>query len=145
MDILHISISLQILTTLTLTDIVPSTKTIASMKFPDYSTGKVRSSHLFLAHGFVPLLKSENDRVSSSKLAFCFLLQLEAQYFHHHATVTTAVALKQSPAVDLSITLGTPTFSLGAEAGYETATGKLTKYTAGISVRKPDSCAAIIL
>ncbi|XP_016475582.2 mitochondrial outer membrane protein porin 2 [Nicotiana tabacum] len=99
-----------ILTTLTLTDIVPSTKTIASMKFPDYSTGK-----------------------------------LEAQYFHHHATVTTAVALKQSPAVDLSITLGTPTFALGAEAAYETATGKLTKYTAGISVRKPDSCAAIIL
>ncbi|KAH0685511.1 hypothetical protein MTR67_011667 [Solanum verrucosum] len=99
-----------ILTTLTLTDIVPSTKTIASLKFPDYSSGR-----------------------------------LETQYFHHHATFTTAVALKQSPAVDLSITLGTPTFALGAEASYETATSKLTKYTAGISVTKPDSCAAIIL
>ncbi|KAM3394697.1 mitochondrial outer membrane protein porin 2 [Capsicum galapagoense] len=97
-------------TTLTLTDIVPSTKTIAFLKFPDYSSGK-----------------------------------LETQYFHHHATFTAAVALKQSPAIDLSMTLGTPTFALGAEASYETETSKLTKYTAGISVTKPDSCAAIIL
>ncbi|PSS30695.1 Eukaryotic porin/Tom40 protein [Actinidia chinensis var. chinensis] len=97
-------------TTLTITDIVPSTKTIASFKLPDYNSGK-----------------------------------LEVQYFHHHATFTTAVALNQSPAVDLSATLGTPTFAFGAEAGYETTSGKLTKYTAGISVTRPDSCASIIL
>ncbi|CDP02599.1 unnamed protein product [Coffea canephora] len=97
-------------TTLTVTDIVPSTKTIASLKYPDYSSGKV-----------------------------------EIHYFHQHATLTTAVGLKQSPAVDLSVTLGTPTFALGAEAGYETASGTLTKYTAGISVTKPESSASIIL
>ncbi|XP_019195594.1 PREDICTED: mitochondrial outer membrane protein porin 2-like [Ipomoea nil] len=97
-------------TTLTFTDIVPSTKTIASLKFPDYNTGK-----------------------------------LEVQYFHHHATLSTVVALKHSPIVDLSVTLGTPTFALGAEASYETASGKLTKYTAGISLTRPHSCAAIIL
>ncbi|XP_049383907.1 mitochondrial outer membrane protein porin 2-like [Solanum stenotomum] len=97
-------------TTLTLNDIAPSTKTIASLKFPDYSSGK-----------------------------------LEVQYYHHHAAFSTAVGLKQSPIVDLSVTLGTPTFAIGAEASYETAEGKLAKYTAGISVTKPDSCAAIIL
>lgn len=99
-----------IATTLTVTDIVPSTKTIASFKLPNYNSGK-----------------------------------LEVQYFHHHATLTTAMALNQYPAIDLSATIGTPTFALGAEAGYETTSGKFTKYTAGISVTKPDSCASVIL
>lgn len=97
-------------TTLIITDIVPSTKTIASFKLPDYNSGK-----------------------------------LEVQYFHHHATFTTAVALNQPPTVDLTATIGTPTIAFGAEAGYETASGKFTKYTAGISVTKPDSCASILL
>ncbi|KAK1363726.1 mitochondrial outer membrane protein porin 2-like [Heracleum sosnowskyi] len=100
-----------IATTFTFTDLVPSTKTIASFKLPDYNSGK-----------------------------------LEVQYFHHHATFTTAVALNQkTPAVDLSATVGTPTFAVGVEAGYETSSGKLTKYTAGISITKPDACASIIL
>ncbi|KAL6952901.1 Voltage-dependent anion-selective channel protein 2 [Sarracenia purpurea var. burkii] len=97
-------------TTLTFVDIVPSTKTIASFKLPDYNSGK-----------------------------------LEVQYFHPHATFTTAAALNQSPIVDLSATIGTPTIAFGAEAGYETTAGKFTKYTAGISITKPDSCASIIL
>ncbi|KAL2504746.1 Mitochondrial outer membrane protein porin 2 [Abeliophyllum distichum] len=96
--------------TLTFADIVPSSKTIASLKFPNYESGK-----------------------------------MEFQYYHPHATFTTAVGLNQSPAVDLSVALGTSTFGLGAEAGYETTSGKFTKYTAGISVTKPDSCASIIL
>lgn len=100
-----------IVTKLTITDIVPSTKTIVSFKVPDYNSGK-----------------------------------LEVQYFHHHATFTTAVALnQQTPAIDVSATIGTPTFALGAEAGYETSSGKLTKYTAGISVAKPDASASIVL
>ncbi|XP_059624005.1 mitochondrial outer membrane protein porin 2-like [Cornus florida] len=96
--------------TATFTDIVPSTKTIASLKLPDYNSGKV-----------------------------------EVQYFHHHATFTTAIGLNQTPAIDLSTTIGTPTIVFGAEAGYDTASGKFTKYTAGISVEKPDSYASIIL
>lgn len=72
-------------------------------------------------------------------------MQLEVQYFHDHATLTTSVALNQSPAVDLSVTIGTPSIAFGAEAGYDTTSGCFTKYTAGISVAKPDSCASIIL
>ncbi|KAF8377644.1 hypothetical protein HHK36_031027 [Tetracentron sinense] len=99
-----------ILTTLTVIDILPSTKTIASLKLPDYNSSK-----------------------------------LEVQYFNDHATVTTAIALNQSPAVDLSATIGTPSITFGAEAGYETTSGTFIKYNAGISVTKLDSSASIIL
>lgn len=75
----------------------------------------------------------------------CILLQIDLQYFHCHATLTSAVTLNQTPIVDLSATIGTPTFVIGAEAGYEPSSGRLTKYTAGISVNKPDSSASIIL
>ncbi|TYI50310.1 hypothetical protein E1A91_D12G093100v1 [Gossypium mustelinum] len=97
-------------TTLTFTEILPSTKTIASFKVPDYNSGK-----------------------------------LEVQYFHDHATVTTTVGLNQTPGVDVTATIGTPTIAFGAEAGYDTTSGNFTKYTAGISMTKPDSCASIIL
>ncbi|KAM3709147.1 hypothetical protein ACJW30_02G151500 [Castanea mollissima] len=97
-------------TIITFTEILPSTKTIASFKVPDYNSGK-----------------------------------LEVQYFHDHATLTTAVALNQSPAIDFSATIGTPSIAFGAEAGYDTTTGNFTKYTAGLSVAKPDSSASIIL
>ncbi|KAJ6919694.1 mitochondrial outer membrane protein porin 2-like [Populus alba x Populus x berolinensis] len=96
--------------TLTFTDLLPSTKTVASIKLPDHNSGK-----------------------------------LELQYFHDHATFTTVVALNQSPAIDVTATIGTPTIAFGAEAGYDTTSGSFTKYTAGISVTKPDSYASIIL
>ncbi|XP_028774310.1 mitochondrial outer membrane protein porin 2-like, partial [Neltuma alba] len=97
-------------TTLTFTDIIQSTKTIASFKLLDYNSGK-----------------------------------LEVQYFHDHATLTTALGLKQNPVIDVSATIGTPSIAFGAEAGYDTANGSFPKYTAGISVTRPDSCASIIL
>ncbi|KAL9229834.1 hypothetical protein vseg_005260 [Gypsophila vaccaria] len=97
-------------TTFTITDIIPSTKTIASLKVPDYSSGK-----------------------------------LEVQYFHNHATFTTALALNKSPIVDFTATLGTPTIAFGVEAGYDTTSGTFTKYTAGVGFSKPEASASIIL
>ncbi|XP_027360286.1 mitochondrial outer membrane protein porin 2-like [Abrus precatorius] len=97
-------------TTLTFTDILPSTKGIASFKLPDYNSGK-----------------------------------LEVQYFHDHATLTTAVALNQSPVIDVTTTIGTPSIAFGAEAGYDTTSGGFTKYNAGINITRPDSSASIIL
>lgn len=70
---------------------------------------------------------------------------MEVQYFHDHASFTTAVALNQSPAIDFSATIGTPTIAFGAEAGYDTTSGNFTKYTAGFSVTQPVSVASIIL
>lgn len=40
----------QVCTTFTVTDILPSTKTVASLKLPDYKSGKVP---VFLLHGYV--------------------------------------------------------------------------------------------
>ncbi|GMY17364.1 mitochondrial outer membrane protein porin 2-like [Fagus crenata] len=97
-------------TTFTVTDILPSTKAIASFKFPDYKSGK-----------------------------------LEVQYLHEHATFSTAVGLNQSPAVDFSATIGTPSIAFGAEASYLTASGNFAKYNAGVSLTKPDSTASVML
>ncbi|WZZ75157.1 hypothetical protein YC2023_086527 [Brassica napus] len=99
-----------VMTTITITEILPSTKAIASFKVPDYNSSK-----------------------------------LEVQYFHDHATVTATAALKQNPLVDLTATLGSPTISFGAEAGYDTTSRSFTKYNFGISVTKPDKCASVIL
>lgn len=97
-------------TTFTVSDILPSTKAIASLKFPDYNAGKV-----------------------------------EVQYFHHHAGFSSVVALKQTPVVDFSATIGAQGFAFGAEAGFDTASGNFTKYNAGISMTRPDSIASVIL
>ncbi|GFP78902.1 mitochondrial outer membrane protein porin 2 [Phtheirospermum japonicum] len=79
-------------TILAFADIVPSSKTIATLKYPNYESGK-----------------------------------LELQYFHPHASLSAAVGLNQAPPIDFSFTLGTPTFALGAEAGYETSSGDTIK------------------
>ncbi|KAG6386811.1 hypothetical protein SASPL_151987 [Salvia splendens] len=86
--------------TLSVADIIQSSKTIASLKYPNYDSGK-----------------------------------LEFQYFQPHASLTASVSLHQTPPINFSATLGTPTFALGAEAAYETSYRKLTKHTAGITGR----------
>jgi voltage-dependent anion channel protein 2 len=67
------------------------------------------------------------------------------QYFHENASFATAVGMKPSPVVELSGTVGAHGLAFGAEAGYDTATGKLTKYSAGIGVTKPEYHSAFIL
>ncbi|KAL9263702.1 Mitochondrial outer membrane protein porin 2-like protein, partial [Drosera capensis] len=52
--------------------------------------------------------------------------KLELQYFHDHATFTTAAILNKSPAIDVSATIGTPAIAFGAEAGYDTTSGNFT-------------------
>ncbi|KAF7830551.1 mitochondrial outer membrane protein porin 2-like [Senna tora] len=100
----------KILTTFTVPDIVPSTKTIASITLPDYNSSK-----------------------------------LEIQYLHDHVAFTAAVGLNQSPSIDFSATIGTPSVAFGAETSYTTATGKFAKYNAGVSLAKPNSNASVIL
>ncbi|KAL2927782.1 Mitochondrial outer membrane protein porin 2, partial [Bienertia sinuspersici] len=78
----------KIFTTITVADIVPSTKVITSIKLPDLS------SHM-------------------------------------------------NPIVDLIATLGTPAIAFGVENGYDTTSGNFAKYTAGVNVSKPESCASI--
>lgn len=97
-------------TTLTVLDVLPSTKLVTSVKLPDYNSGKV-----------------------------------EAQYFHENASFATAVGMKPSPVVEFSGTVGPKGLAFGAEAAFDTSSGKFTKYSAGIGVTKPDFHAAFIL
>ncbi|CAA6662983.1 unnamed protein product [Spirodela intermedia] len=64
--------------------------------------------------------------------------KVEVQYFHDHAGMAGAVALRASPTVDLSGTVGSHGIVFGAEAGFDTTSGTLTKYNAGLSLQKPD-------
>ncbi|WCJ31406.1 Mitochondrial outer membrane protein porin 2 [Euphorbia peplus] len=91
-----------------------------------------------------------NEILPSTKAIASFKLpnyesgKLEFQHFHVHSTITASLALNKAPAVDVSATIGTPSIAFGAEAGYDTTTGDFSKYTAGISVSKPDSYASIL-
>ncbi|XP_050363854.1 mitochondrial outer membrane protein porin 2-like isoform X2 [Argentina anserina] len=82
---------------------------------------------------------------ASIKLPDCKSGKLEAQYLHEHAAFTTAVGLNKSPAIDFSATIGTPAIAFGAEGCYSTVSRNFTKYTAGVSLSKPDSSASVIL
>ncbi|KAI3465261.1 hypothetical protein Pfo_021924 [Paulownia fortunei] len=97
-------------TTLTVADILPSSKIIASWKLPDYNSGKI-----------------------------------EIQYFHEHASLTTAVGLNRSPALDVSATIGTPSVAFGTEASYMVSSGSFAKYNAGCSLKMPNVCVSAIL
>lgn len=128
----------QINTTLTFNDVLPSTKTIASFKLPDYNSGKVRN--------FASSVQQINDWLYIVlKICLICLWQLEVQYFHDHATLMSAVTLNQSPLIDVSVTVGTPTIAFGIEAGYDTTTGGFTKYTSGINFTRLDSTGSIIM
>lgn len=70
---------------------------------------------------------------------------MELQYLHDHASIASAVALKQSPVVELSATLGTKVAAFGLEAGFDTASGNFAKYTLGIGFTKPEYNASIVL
>lgn len=121
----------------TITDILPSTKTIASIKLPDYKSGKV-TTLLALIYNYC-----FNHKMSKNQLFF--LLQLEVQHLHEHTSFTTAITLNQSPVIDFSSTIGTPSIAFGAEGSYSTVSGKFLKYNAGVSLTKPDSTASVIL
>ncbi|KAL8528825.1 hypothetical protein ACS0TY_006324 [Phlomoides rotata] len=134
--------------------------TTSTVKKGGYSSGDVQAQYIYKNTSVDVKVDTESnvsatltavDIVPSSKTIATLKYpnyesgKLEVQYFHPHASLTAAVGLNRVTPIDFSVTLGTPTFALGAEAGYETTSSKLTKYTAGITVTKPDSCASIIL
>ncbi|KAG8091468.1 hypothetical protein GUJ93_ZPchr0012g19399 [Zizania palustris] len=83
--------------------------------------------------------------VTSVKLPDYNAGKVELQYFHENASFVTFVAMKPSPVVEFSGTVGGQGLSFGAEGGYDTATGKFTKYSAGLGITKPEYHAAFIL
>jgi voltage-dependent anion channel protein 2 len=78
--------------------------------------------------------------------AFYFLFpQLEVQYKHGYAGVSTSVGLTPSPIMEFSTVLGSNEIGLGGEVGFDSSTGNPTKYNAALSYTKPDFTAALFL
>lgn len=103
-----------------------------------------------LEHSVYTTYKSQEKLIQMQHKLICFfffptLMQLEVQYLHEHASFTTAFDLNESPAVDFSATIGTPSIAFGLEGSYLTASRKFAKYNAGVSLTKPDSIASVIL
>lgn len=64
---------------------------------------------------------------------------------HHHAGVSASVGLNANPVVNLSGVFGSKTLAVGADAAFNTASGDLTKYNAGLSYTTDDFVAAATL
>lgn len=67
------------------------------------------------------------------------------QYFHDHASFASIVSLNPSPVVELSGTVGAQGVAIGAEAGFDTASGNFTKYSVGLGLAKPDYNVSVLL
>nr|XP_043633494.1 mitochondrial outer membrane protein porin 2-like [Erigeron canadensis] len=120
-------------------DLVPSTNTSASFKLGDFKSSKV------------PGTLSITEIAPSTKTIASFQLpdfkpsKLEVYYFHQHATLTSTMALNQTPTVDVSATFGTTAFALGAKAAYEASSSKFLNFAIGINVNSPHSTASMVL
>lgn len=71
--------------------------------------------------------------------------KLELQYRHAHAGICTNVGLNAVPVVEANGVLGTEGFAIGGEVAYDTSSGVLTKYSAGVGITKPDFSASLLL
>jgi voltage-dependent anion channel protein 2 len=72
-------------------------------------------------------------------------LQAELQYLHDYAGISVSVGLNSKPLVNLSGVFGNKIVAVGTDAAYDTATGNLTKYNAGLSVTNVDLIASVTL
>lgn len=66
------------------------------------------------------------------------LLQLELQYLHDYAGISTNFGLTASPVVNFAGVFGTKSLAVGTDIGFDTATGKFVKYNAGVSYKDVD-------
>ncbi|XP_068652489.1 mitochondrial outer membrane protein porin 4-like [Aristolochia californica] len=92
-----------------------------------------------------------NEIVQGTRAALSFKLpdhkssKLDVLYLHPHAAVTTSIGLTNTPLLEFSTAIGTRQISLGAEVGFDTKSGSLTKYNAGIGYNTDDLSASLIL
>ncbi|XP_031122301.1 mitochondrial outer membrane protein porin of 36 kDa [Ipomoea triloba] len=71
--------------------------------------------------------------------------KVELQYLHEYAGISTSIGLTASPLVNFSGVAGNNTLALGTDVSFDTATGKFTKYNAGLSFSTSDLIASLTL
>lgn len=72
-------------------------------------------------------------------------MQLELQYRQEYAGITGSIGLTPAPIVEATGAIGSEGFSVGGELAFDTASGSLIKYNAGVGFVKPDFNASLIL
>ena len=73
----------------------------------------------------------------------CVVKQVEVQYLHDYAGISTSVGLTANPIVNFSGVVGTDVLALGTDVSYDTKIGELTKFNAGLNFTKVDLVASL--
>lgn len=73
------------------------------------------------------------------------MLQVELQYLHEYAGISTSIGLTASPIVNFSGVAGTETLKFGTDVSFDTATRAFTKCNAGFSFSSSDLIASLTL
>lgn len=71
--------------------------------------------------------------------------QVELQYLHDYAGISTSVGLTANPVVNFSGVLGTNLLALGTDLSFDSKTGNFTKCNAGLSFSNADLIASLNL
>ncbi|XP_010536913.1 PREDICTED: mitochondrial outer membrane protein porin 4-like [Tarenaya hassleriana] len=111
--------------------------TVVDMKIDTYSNVSTKVT----VNNLLPTAKASiSFRIPDHKSG-----ELDVQYVHPHATISSRIGLNPTPLLDLSATIGSQDLCLGGEVGFDSASASLTKYNAGIALNKLDFSAALIL
>ena len=71
------------------------------------------------------------------------LSQVELQYLHDYAGISTSIGLTANPIVNFSGTIGTNVVALGTDLSFDTKSGNFTKCNAGVSFCNADLIASL--
>lgn len=70
---------------------------------------------------------------------------MELQYLHDYAGITASFGLAANPIVNFATVLGTNKLAAGVDLSFDTASGKFTKYNAGVNITNADLIASVTL
>lgn len=71
------------------------------------------------------------------------MMQLEVQYLHDYAGISTSLGLTANPIVNFSGVIGTNVLALGTDLSFDSKIGELTKLDAGLNFTKDDLVASL--
>ncbi|KAL6007204.1 hypothetical protein ACLOJK_032700 [Asimina triloba] len=85
------------------------------------------------------------------KTIFSFIIpdqrsaKAELQYLHDHVGISTCIGLTANPIINFSGVVGSSLLAFGTDLSFDTATGNLLKYNAGLSFYGADLIASLTL
>lgn len=71
--------------------------------------------------------------------------KVELQYQHEHAGISTSIGLTAKPTINFSGVVGNNLVTVGTDVSFDTASGNLTKYNAGLNFTHSDLIASLAL